>query len=332
MFPNRPEIRFERRVHEQMMPSALRLGLLMEPRQVVIEHHGYADPETLKSKSRRNIDLMLAEYDPGLPDPVTAVEVGDSYQLIEAWSEAETWYRAVLAMPDVAAAFPAIAGQALVGLAAIANRRNEHAEAAGYLEQALRIGPGRLDAMYLLAVSHDCLGAADKAIGCLRRIHAARDAPGQVGVDFRAVRIKASLRLLRILTEQRRGAEAEAEAEAALSRHPDRPEVALMAAKTFLAAGNLEFIRLFEKSIALSGPDNLDAYPGLCCIYGRAGREETMRQTLDAIQPRFIAMPRYWSLRRHFLNDGSPICGGFTEQQLAEEFEAAKRDFFGMVV
>jgi len=122
MFPNRPEIRFERRVHEQMMPSALAIGLSLEKKEVVIEHHGYADPATLKRKAGRNIELMLAGYDAGRPDPVTAVEIADSYQLIDSWDEAEKWYNAVLAVRDVENSSPAIVSQAYLGLGSIANR------------------------------------------------------------------------------------------------------------------------------------------------------------------------------------------------------------------
>ena len=43
MFPNDPRIRFERRIHEQILLSALRIGLkLKEKPAAVIEHHGYA--------------------------------------------------------------------------------------------------------------------------------------------------------------------------------------------------------------------------------------------------------------------------------------------------
>ena len=64
MFPNFAEIRFEGVIHEQMMPSAMRLGLFLEQQDVVVEHHGYADPEMLKSKALRNIELLLKKYDP----------------------------------------------------------------------------------------------------------------------------------------------------------------------------------------------------------------------------------------------------------------------------
>jgi len=163
MFPNRPQIRFERRVHEQMMPSALRCGLRMEKRNVVIEHHGYAEPETLKRKARRNIDLMLEEYDKERPDPVTAVEIADSFQLIDELGEAEKWYRTVLAVPNVATASPAIASQAHTGLGNLYNRQERFDPAIGHLKEAVALTPWRTDAFYAMAVAFDCAGKPESA-------------------------------------------------------------------------------------------------------------------------------------------------------------------------
>ena len=333
MFPNRPEIRFERRVHEQIMPSAFRLGLTMEKKNIALEHHGYADPGTLRIKAQRNIALMLDEYNPVKPDPVTAVEIADSYQLMEGWDKAEMWYHTVLSIPNIKSAAPAIASQAFIGMGSIAGRQRKHVQAIRHLDQAVALAPWRIDALYLLAVSHDCIGSADKAIGCLRRIPSIEDDPGQVGVDFRAVRIKSALRIMRILTDLHRSGEAIAEAHSACARHPDRGEVALMAAKVLMAHGELmESIKLFEKSIALAaGAPSIDSYIGLCAIYRRAGKEDHIRTTIENIQTIFNDSPRYWALRRELLNEPEPTGGPFSGDELVEEWNTAKRDFFGVV-
>jgi tetratricopeptide (TPR) repeat protein len=332
MFPNRPEIRFERRVHEQMMPSALCLGLVMEQRDAVIEHHGYADHETLKRKARRNIALMLEDYDVAAPDPVTAVEIADSHLLIEEWGEATQWYTAVLRIPGVERTMPAIASQAHLGLGNLNNRTEHFAEAIRHLDETVRLAPWRTDARYLLAVSHDLAGSPDSAVACLRRILAAEESPGQVGVDFRAVRIKASLRLMRILTEQKLLPEAVAAVREALVRHPDRPEIALMAAKVLLAKGDLtESLRLFEKSLRIPAQANLDSYIGLCLIYRQAGRMPLARQTIETIGPQYGTLPRYWAFRRLFIDDRETVPPSFSGQDLDKERDLIKRDFFNML-
>jgi tetratricopeptide (TPR) repeat protein len=329
MFPNRPDIRFERRVHEQMMPSALRIGMRMEPREAVIEHHGYADPETLRRKSRRNIALMLEEYDSARPDAVTAVEIADSYQLIEDFDEAEKWYRAVLAVPDVARHSPAIASQAHTGFGNLCNRREQFDQAVKHLNEAVVLAPWRTDALYAMAVAYELSGKPESAVGCLRRIREVKPEPGQVGVDFRAAAIKATLRLMRILVELDRTQEAKAEAEAALIVFPERPEIALMAGKVFLAAGDLMMaLKLFEKSIALSsGHPHIDSYIGLWFIYHKVGKIEVMEKSTDSVRPLFEGTVRYWAARRHLTDSRVER---FNQQELDEELKVLDREFFGV--
>ena len=330
MFPNRPEIRFERRVHEQMMPSALRCGLRMEKRDVVIEHHGYAEPETLKRKARRNIDLMLEEYDQERPDPVTAVEIADSFQLIDELAEAEKWYRTVLAVPNVATASPAIASQAHTGLGNLYNRQERFDPAIGHLREAVALTPWRTDAFYAMAVAFDCAGKPESSVECLRRIREVKPDPGQVGVDFRAAAIKATLRLLRILAELRRSSEAKAEAEAALVVFPERPEIALMAGKVFLAFGELmTALKLFEKSIMLSqGGPHIDSYIGLWLIYRKAGKLDILAKSMESVRPLFEGTVRFWAGMRMLTGKMSILPERFSPQELEKEEGILSRDFF----
>jgi tetratricopeptide (TPR) repeat protein len=180
-----------------------------------------------------------------------------------------------------------------------------------------------------MAVSFDCTAAYPQAVSCLRKILSMKAAPGQVGVDFRAARIKAWLRLMRILTEQKLIAEARDAADAAVPDCPDRPEISLMAGKVFLAAGKpIEALRLFEKSLSLTVRDNLDSYIGLCLIYVRAGRRETAQESLESVRPLFETLPRYWAFRKHFLGDAG-VPETFKEEELKSEWEKIQGDFFG---
>jgi tetratricopeptide (TPR) repeat protein len=333
MFPNRPDIRFERKVHEQMMPSALRLGMTMEKTDVVVEHHGYADPETLKHKSRRNIGLMLQEYDSAHPDPVTAVEIADSFQLIDELTDAEKWYRTVLAMPGVETGFPAIVSQARTGLGNLYNRRELFDQAITELEAAVRLAPWRTDALYALAVAYELSGNLDKAIECLKNIEQVRPAPGQVGVDFRAAAIKAGLRLIRIFTDLNRQSDSINKAEQMLRDYPERPEIACMAGKAFLVKGDLiRALRLFEKSIALSKDwPHIDSYIGLWLIYQKAGKIEVMEKSIASVTPLFKDVLRYWAAGSRLTEGRLVAPEQFKRQDLDAEFKALDREFFRMI-
>ena len=331
MFPNRPELRFERRIHEQVMPSALRIGLRLEPCDAVVEHHGYADPATLKQKAARNVRLLLREYPHGAPDPVTATEIADSYQLVDDMDEAARWYRAVIGFAGCETAAPVLAAHAHYGLGNVSNRQGCYSEAIAHFEDALRLTPWRPDVLYSSAVAYELSGDAATAVELLRKIPKIKPRACQVGIDFRSAAIKAFLRVIRLLTELERYDEAGQAVLEALSAAGTRPEIQLAAGKFYLKTGALiNALQAFEKSVQLYRNGNVDAYIGLCCIYRRAHREDRLIETLDAIAPLFAEDARYRTARRAFI-DTNPATGSMSDAEYAERLSALQRDFFGMV-
>jgi tetratricopeptide (TPR) repeat protein len=58
IFPNRPEVRFEGCVHEQILPSLKRNGVKVEPVDITILHTGYHDEQAREEKARRNLEIL----------------------------------------------------------------------------------------------------------------------------------------------------------------------------------------------------------------------------------------------------------------------------------
>jgi hypothetical protein len=58
LFRNLPEIRWEYRVHEQIIPSLRRAGHELRWTDIVIEHTGYRDPALRAQKQERNLRLL----------------------------------------------------------------------------------------------------------------------------------------------------------------------------------------------------------------------------------------------------------------------------------
>lgn len=294
MFPNRTDLRFERRIHEQIMLSALRAGLTMETRKVLIEHHGYADTETVKQKSRRNIRLLLEEYNQDAPDPVMAIELADSYLMVHEPDEAYRWFTEALKPSGVP---PEIASHAFLGLGKVENDRGEYAAAGQHLEEALELCPNRPDVLYSLAVTREKLQRADLALESLQEIIGMQEAPLTVSVDFREAKIKAYLRAERLLCEMRAYDRAQKLAESAISELSNRPEIQSMAARALLRAGKvIDALRGFEKSIHTAARGNLDAYAGLCYIYNKAGKPEHTERTIASLAADFSDHPRFLAL------------------------------------
>jgi glycosyltransferase involved in cell wall biosynthesis len=329
MFPNDQRIRFERKIHEQMMSNALRIGLKMQKTSVVIEHHGYAEPDILKLKASRNLGLLLEEYGQHGEDAVTALEIGDSYQLIEQDDNAEFWYKKTIDIPGCKQHTPALAGQAFLGLGAIFNRKGVYQDAIRYLDAAIECSPWRPDIHYSLAVAHELAGNISKAIEHLQLLQKLKEDPGQVGVDFRGSKIKGYLRQIRLLTEQNMSSEAITVATEALALFPTRAEVHLAYGKVLLKAGKLiDALHAFEKSLSLNRNDNLDSFIGLCIIYKRAGADSKVIETLQAINPLFENREKFKAFCVLFNKN---LCSSENEKDLKDHYEQIRKEFFGVI-
>jgi tetratricopeptide (TPR) repeat protein len=333
MFPNRRELRFERRIHEQIMPSALRIGMQLEQCEAVVEHHGYVEPGQVKQKAERNVRLLLQENANGQPDPVTAVEIADSCTLMENEQEASRWYRYVMELPGAENTNPVLVAHAGYGLGVIENKNGNFSSALEYFRRALKLTPWRTDILYSMAVAAEGAGDAAGAAALLRKIFSITPQVGQVGVDFRSAIIKAYLRLGRLLVELERFDEAVALAHEAVSAVPQRPEIHSMAGKILLKTGSLmDALHAFEKSIQLHREGNTEAFVGLCIIYRRAGREEMVGETLRAVEPLLGSDRRYHIARRLLTGEFDPASLPTEEdREYQEECANLRRGFFGLL-
>ncbi|MGI6386020.1 MAG: tetratricopeptide repeat protein [Desulfomonilia bacterium] len=61
IFPNREGIVFEGRIHEQILPSMERSGVVLEKVDITIEHSGYHSPEVIREKAERNLKILMDE-------------------------------------------------------------------------------------------------------------------------------------------------------------------------------------------------------------------------------------------------------------------------------
>ncbi len=300
MFPNHPDIFFERSIHEQMMPSALRMGLKLENTDIVIEHHGYADPSVLKQKARRNAEMLLKEFDKSGSDEVMLLEIADSFLLIEDYEAASSWYNKLLCIPKCMKNTPALASQAYCGLGNIHLKKQDYKKAAELFEQAFKLSSWRLDVCYNRAVALEMADDKESALECLRLVIDNKPQPGQVGVDFRAAKMKSLLRMSRILAESENLGLAEKLITQAVAAFPARQEIRNMAGRIFLKCNRLmDALHEFEKSLLIIKDGNIDAFIGLCIIYNIADKQDLVFQTIKSIEPLFGENEKYNTFRRY---------------------------------
>lgn len=296
MFPNHPGIYFERRIHEQMMPAALRLGLSLTPTTVVVEHHGYHDSTAIKEKSRRNVTMLLTEFEQREPDATEMIEVADSYMILGEFENAESWYRRLLKIPDVVNMCAPLASQAHMQLGNILTRLEKRDTGINHFLTALEICSDRVDVMYNLAVVLDMANRHDEACNWLYKILDTRSETLLVGVNVREARIKAYLRLDHLLTKHNRVDENGLLIERALAELGTRVEIHNMVGFFYLRnCRMMEALKVFEGAIALSNKGNLDSYIGLGLVFLMAGRKEAAQKSFVSIKPLFEKLPRYWA-------------------------------------
>ena len=326
MFPNRPDIFFERPIHEQIMLSAMRAGLTMTNTAITVEHYGYADPATMIIKSKRNIAILLSSIDQKNPDPITALEIADGCTITGDIALAKEWYERVLLIPDCMRAFPEILSSAYLGLARMQIDQKQYVSAILHLEQALALAPRRVDVRFSLAVAYEKSGSESEAIKQFELILNAEEKAGIVSVDFRETRLKTIIRITRLLCDQKLFDRALSIIDNGLRVFNERPELNNCRGMVYVRSGKLmDALHAFELSLKTAAAGNLNAYIGLCVVYVKAGKREIAIQALENIRNEFVTFNKYWayySIVKDSIRFDIPVeC---SVEKVAEEVEQIK--------
>ncbi len=79
LFRNHPAIRWDYRVHEQILPSVKRAGHAVHNTDIIIEHSGYVDPVLRSTKLERNLRLLNLDMAERPNDAFTLFNLGWAY-------------------------------------------------------------------------------------------------------------------------------------------------------------------------------------------------------------------------------------------------------------
>ncbi|MDX1948598.1 MAG: glycosyltransferase [Pirellulaceae bacterium] len=219
LFPRMPEVRWGRRVHEQILPSLERAGAAIAQTDVQITHLGYRDPAQVRRKVNRDLRLLRLEYaiDPG--DAVTLFNLGLTHMRIGAFGDALTYLLSSLknarGQADWMRRLFALASEAL-------QRLSRREEALSVLSQGEQLFPHDAELLTrkanLLCQVGD-LGGAERVL--VRLLRAPREqhllAGGQAMLDRREGRCLLGM----IYRDQNRPQEAERVFQELLGEHAD---------------------------------------------------------------------------------------------------------------
>ncbi len=232
LFRNLPLIRWEYRVHEQILPAIQRLGGCVRWADVAIDHGGYRVSATRRRKLERNLRLLRMDHAERPDDSFTLFNLGWTTLDLGQTAEALPLLRRSLQRSAPGAS---IVRKLYVLLTQAHRQLGQRAEALAVCREGRSRCPDDAELLFEEASLSREAGDLRGAEGCLLELLAQK--PGQyfASVDG-ALRGPRAIHLLAlVLREQNRPAEAEGRWRALLAEWPGEGQARLGLAELFLA-------------------------------------------------------------------------------------------------
>jgi tetratricopeptide (TPR) repeat protein len=184
VFRNRPDYRFEGRLHEQIAHNLpIYAAGRLEQSSVRVDHYGYLGAvRDAKEKSRRNLELLKAQQAESAPSAFLHFNLGTEYAAIgdytSALAEFERSWNLVRAGGEEGNDYvPTLVQRLVTALRACERPQDAIAQA----DDGLKRFPGFTDLVYAQAQAALALGREDEAIAYWERCIAMGDAPARYG-------------------------------------------------------------------------------------------------------------------------------------------------------
>jgi GT2 family glycosyltransferase/Flp pilus assembly protein TadD len=218
LFRNRPDVRWQFRVHEQILPALRRSGAEVRFAGVAVHHVGYQDPALRGRKLERDLRLLRLE-DKDRPDhPYTLFNLGSVYHELGRPAEALPLLRRSLErshpQDSIVRKLYALTASCLRSL-------NRPEEALAACAEGLGLYPDDAELLFAEASLREGRGDLDGAIDRLRRLQQPASGAHFASVADGLRGHKARNNLAALLARQGKAEEAEQEWRAALAEKPD---------------------------------------------------------------------------------------------------------------
>jgi hypothetical protein len=224
LFRNRADLRWDYRVHEQILPAVRATGATVRWADVVVRHTGYADPSQRRRKLERDLRLLRLE-DAERPDhPFVLFNLGSVLQELGRVEEAINYFRRSLERSHPA---DSITRKLFALLASCQWRLGQREAALAACAEGRRYFADDAELLYREAEWREETGDHDGAEVCWRQLIAGSEKPHFASV---ATGLRGHLARHRLaLACLRRGdvAKAEHEWRVALAERPDFTEATL---------------------------------------------------------------------------------------------------------
>ena len=282
MFPNHPEIRFERKVHEQVAFAIRRLKIPVFREDVRIDHVGYETPELKRQKAIRNREILLGDLARYRQDPAYVGSIGDSFFITEDFEAAIQWYQKVLEIPMGERRQPDIFGQIPTSIALSYQRIGDWENARRWIEKAIRDSPQKIDSLFLAAGLREKMGDLAGAAALYERIIQVPASHTTYAADLEGLKARSLVFLGKIHAKREMYNEAELALRTCIERYPQVLNSYYELGDLFLKRGKLrEAADLFACSIKRSPRGDCKAYFGLAKALAMMGQMGEATEVLE---------------------------------------------------
>jgi tetratricopeptide (TPR) repeat protein len=289
MFPNHPEIRFERKVHEQVAFAIRRLKMLVFREDVRIDHMGYGSPEIKRQKAIRNREILLAEIPRYRGDPAYVSSIGDSYFLTEDFEAAIQWYKKVLEIPHGERRQPDIFRQMPTSIALSYERLGDWEKAHLWIEKAIQASPQKIDSLFLAAGLREKMEDLAGAAALYERIIQVPASHTTYAADLEGLKARSLVFLGKIHVKREMYNEAELALRTCIERYPQVLNSYSELGDLFLKQGKLrEAADLFACSIRRYPGGDRKAYFGLAKALAMIGQMGEAAEVLETARKLYL--------------------------------------------
>ncbi len=286
LFRNHPQIRWQYRVHEQILPAIRRAGGELRTTDIVIEHSGFLDPAIQGPKVERNLWLLELENEEHPHDPFVLFNLAAVYVSQGRNAEALSLLRESLKLshPD-----DTIAPKLFALLTRTHHQLGQPPEALAACQAGQKHFPEDAELLFwegmLLREQGDLPGAER----CLRQVLETRVSTHFTGVDEGMRGYKARHYLAEVYRAQRRPQEAEAQWQQVVTENPSFAPSWLKLAELYFEQQrwpDLEKVSNLLSNDPQAGPEAAVWRARSHLVQGQAG---AARGELEEILPRMPA-------------------------------------------
>ena len=255
-FPRHPEVRFQGRVHEQLVHPAHWPSI---PTRVVVRHWGYADPGRVEAKGRYYLQLLIKTLEEHPEDFYARFQAARCCHNLGDLEQALQYLQAVVSSPQARELNSELWAQAHFLQARLLLRLGRGQEARAGLERLLQTMPGHGLAHYHRGRLAYLEGDWRTAAHHFHRALALGFGMPVVEVDTHKISFLCNYFLGRALEAQGRAPEALAPLARAAELEPDNPAPAVELARLLAAQGRAEEARARLKQILRKRPADRQA-------------------------------------------------------------------------